>query len=68
MTRAEHQLHQTRQQLEEIQQALEVKEEEAQGLAGQVKQLQSEYQQQADKLQALQRDLGASQDSEAEVD
>ena len=66
-TKAEQQLHQTRQQLEEIQQALKVKQEEAQGLAGQVEQLQSEYQQQANKLQALQRDLDASQEVEAEV-
>ena len=55
------------QQLEEDQHALGVKQEEAQGLAGQVEQLQIEYQQQADKLQALQRDLDASQENEAEV-
>ena len=67
LTGAEQQLHQTRQQLEEDQHALGVKQEEAQGLAGQVEQLQIEYQQQADKLQALQRDLDASQENEAEV-
>ena len=67
LTGAEQQLHQTRQQLEEVQHALAVKQEEAQGLAGQVEQLQSEYQQQADRLQALQRDLDASQEAEAEV-